>query len=291
MAPGPLQGLKVISETGQTFDIFQGDFNLQHIDGVGLPPVERRFQRAPLGHGATDKGFRILPRNMTLTLTIRSDNLPHSDSLRDRLSYIFSPTNDFLTLEMTRDDFGVRRIDCYVVGEVDYPQSQRVGSGQTVVLNLMAADPFFYYPTQQVYPQNLINGAKNFDILCNDFSWDDWPIIYVGGPIDAGLSIYHTPGGEIISFDEAVPAGESFRIDLRPGQKTVRRVSDNANRMSYLDPNSLVAFSTMRLLCLKNALAVDNAWPNLYNRWTFTAAGTTGASYASIYYYKRYVSL
>jgi Phage tail protein len=293
MAPGPLQGLSVIAESGEEFDIFRGSINLLHLDGVGLPPIERRLVRSPLMHGAKDKGFRLLPRSMTLTVSLRADSLGQSDGLRDHLAYIFAPTNSLLTLKATRDDFTVRYIDCFVRDEIDFPQSQRIGTGQTVVIPLTAPDPVWYDTTVQTVTQVLTNGgANNFQCVVTGMSWDDWPVINITGPLNTGLSIVHTPANETISLDDAIPGGETISIDLRPAYKTVRRVSDNANKFSYINPNSLPAFSQFRIMSPKNMKVADPVWTNNYNNIAFSGvAGATGATSATISWYKRYISL
>ncbi|KXK51958.1 MAG: hypothetical protein UZ13_01514 [Chloroflexi bacterium OLB13] len=288
--PGPLKNLNVITEDGQIHSLMGTALHFVYLDGAGMAPIRRILEKAPLQHGASDRGFRLDPRSMILHLYIEGTDERHADGLRDRIAYLFGPTNSPLQLRATRDDGAVRQIDCYVDGEVDFPMSQRVGNGQPVVIPLLAPDPIWYDPVQQVTEHTITNGTTQKFVSVSGLTWDDWPVIDLTGPMDAGFLLQHTPGDEVLVFSQAIPSGETFRLDLRPGYKSIQRTSDNANRMSFIDPNYLHAFADMRILAEKTTRATHPLFTNT-NVFTFDAAGTSGASKATIYWYKRYLSL
>lgn len=288
--PGPLQGVHIITEDDVEVPLMGTEIHFVFLDGAGIPAVRRILEKSPLQHGASDRGFRLEPRRMTLQLFLDGANPAQTDSLRDRIAYLFAPTNSALRLKATRDDGQVRQIDCYVDGAIEFAQSTRIGAGQPVTIPLIAPDPTWYEPTQIISTKTLTDGVSTLDLTIAGMTWDDWPIIDITGPLDAGFILQHTPGDELLQFSSAIPNGETFRIDLRPGQKTVLRTSDNANRMSYLNPLTISAFSEMRILGEKATRATNAFWSTT-NTFTFNAAGTSGASKVDVRWYRRYLSL
>lgn len=288
--PGPLKNLELITEDGIVNPIMGTSLRFVHLDGVGLPHVRRILEKAPLQHGATDRGFRLEPRKMILHLYLEGTDTRHADELRDRIAQLFGPTDAATTLQITRDDGAIRRIDCHVDGEVDFPTSRREGRGQPVVIPLVAPDPTWYETTQQVTNHTIPNGNSSLDITATGATWEDWPVIDLTGPLDDNFGFQHVNSNAWIFFSGAIPNGETFRLDLRPGYKTIRRTSDNANRMSYIYPDYLTGFSEFRIMHPKLAAATD---PNLggANRFFFQAAGTSSASAATFYWYRRFISL
>src|SRR5690606_29449322 len=102
-------------------------------------------------HGDTDIGMRLDPRTITLSLNFYATSGSVLDGYRDKLRTIFSPTDSYpVSLRLTRDDGEVRQIDCYTIGMADVPLSyvERPGLMHRAVIQLRAADPLFYDPTQ-----------------------------------------------------------------------------------------------------------------------------------------------
>lgn len=284
-----LKKMIINTEDGRSHTLFGNTSAIRHIflDGAGLPPVRRILERLPLSHGVIDRGYRIAERRMTLQLYLDGQSEFETARLRDLIADIFAPTNSPITLQCTRHDDQVREIDCFLDGQIDFPQSQAIGAGLPVTVPLVAPDPGWREATQLVTGIALTNGTTQLNISLLTATWDDWPILDITGPVDAGFVIVHEPGEEILEFSSAIPSGETFRIDLRAGYKTVRRTSDQANRMHFVNPASISAFSQMRMLSVKNLRVFG--WP--FNRFSFIAAGTSGSSLAAMRYYRRYLSL
>ena len=285
-----LQTLQVITEDGGAYNLYSGQnpADMMFLDGAGMATVRRISQRIPLENGVIDKGFRLEPRKMTLGLLLRQETEALTDIMRDRLAYIFGPTNSPLQLRATRLDGTVRQIDCFVDGTMDFPQSERMGASHKVLVPLYAPDPTWYDPTQVVSTTSLTTLPVSSSLfLSAGVTADDWPIFKVTGPV-TDLLITHQPFGDAISFSGAtIPAGETWVIDLRPGHKTVYRQSDNANRLYAVFVTYVVFLSTMRIFSQKLAASLGLNG----NYFSMTGEGTSAASSIQILFYKRYLSL
>ena len=290
-----MKDLVIIAANGDTYSLYgtSGSIHPVFLDGVGMPVINRALEKSPLQHGASDRGFRLDVRQMILQIHLENEAEPETDATRDFITNVFAPTNEPLKLRVTRDDDAVRQIDCFVTGLVDYPQSIRKGAGQPITIPLVAPDPIFYDPTEQESTGSITSGTLDITINLDGYTWDEWPIIEVTGPI-TDLTIIHSvqPGGptvEEITLDGEIPSGETWTFDLRPGVKTLRRNSDSANRMSFVDPDTVSAFATMRILSTKTATTYDPG--TVSNRFRFQGTSTDANSAASITWYKRYLSL
>lgn len=285
-----LQTLQVITEDGGAYNLYSGQnpADMMFLDGAGMATVRRISQRTPLQNGVVDRGLRLEPRKMTLGLFVRQETEPLADVMRDRLAYIFGPTNTALQLRATRLDGTQRQIDCFVDGTMDFPQSGRMGASQKVLVPLYAPDPTWYDPTRQAVTQSLSSlPLTGTQIPAAGISADDWPVIEVTGPI-TDMKISHSPVGDNIDLTGAtIPGGETWVFDLRPGYKTIVRQSDNANRIQYLVVGSIRYFGTLRILNQK----LTAAYGQTFNRFSVTGSGTTGASSITTRYYKRYLNL
>lgn len=285
-----LKALNLIAEDGNSYALYSGQnpADLIALDGAGVATVRRITQRTPLQNGVTDRGFRLEPRKMTLALYIAQNTEIEADAARDDLTYIFGPTITPLKLLATRLDNTQRQIDCFLDGTLDFPQSERLGPSQKVIVPLIAPDPTWYDPTQVSSTTSLAAlpvTTANYSTV--GFTADDWPVFQITGPV-TNLVITHAPVSDAIDFTgTTIPGGETWTVDLRPGYKTVYRNSDSANRLYAVATSSVRYFGTMRMLNQKLAASYGVA----YNRFTLTGSGTTDASSFTVKYYKRYLSL
>ena len=294
--PGPLKGLSIITEDNIEHPLMGTSIHPVFLDGTGIIPVRRLLEKAPFQQGMSDRGFRQGVRRMTLQLMLEGSNEVHADSLRDQVAALFVPTNSPIKLRAIRDDLTVRQIDCYVDGEIDFPQSTRQGAGQLVTVPLVAPNPAWYFATQQVTTSLLTEGTDiDLDISVAGLTADDWPVINITGPAAIGLTIRHYPGyaagytNHDFTLITAIAALETIAFDLRPGYKSARN-QNFSNRMSYINPLFLGSFSEMRLMSEHTTRATDAAWTTT-NRFRFNATGVDGNTRATIAYYKRYASL
>jgi len=277
-----------VAEDGITYNLYSGKnpADLMFLDGAGMAEVRRISQRLPLQNGVTDKGYRLEPRKMTLALFVNKDTELDADLMRDKLAYIFGPTITPLQLKATRLDGTVRAIDCFVDGQMDFPQSDRLGASQKILVPLYAPDPTWYDPTRQSVTTNLSSGTGAFSVSAVGLTADDWPVFEVTGPI-TNLRILHSPVGDELQITGAIPSGETWEFDLRPSYKTLKRMSDGANRLNYLVSGTIRYLSTLRLLGDK----LTRSYGPTQNGFNVTGTSTTGASQIVMRYYKRYLSL
>lgn len=283
-----LTNLQVVAEDGIAYNLYSGanPADLLHLDGAGMAEVRRINQRLPLQNGVVDKGFRLEPRKMTLGLFVSKQTELDADLMRDKLAYIFGPTITALQLKATRLDGTVRAIDCFVDGAVYFPQSDRLGASQKIIVPLYAPDPTFYDPTRQSQTANLSTGTGAITIPSAGLTADDWPVFEVTGPITS-LRILHFPVGDELQITGTIPSGETWEFDLRPSYKTVKRMSDGANRLNFLVTGTVRYMSTLRILGEK----LTRSYIQTANSFTVTGTSTTGASQIVLRYYKRYLSL
>lgn len=284
-----LSALQVVAEDGITYNLYSGQnpADMMFLDGAGMATVRRINQRTPLQNGVVDKGYRLEPRKMTLSLFVAQPSEINADTARDKLAYIFGPTITALQLKATKLDGTVRAIDCFVDGTMDFPQSDRVGASQKVLVPLYAPDPTWYDPTRQSATANLSTGTGTITVPSAGLTADDWPVFEVTGPITS-LRIYHSqPTQDELDIVGTIPGGETWEFDLRPTYKTLRRMSDSANRLNYLSTSTIRYYSTLRMV--NDKLVKSYGYTN--NNFTVTGTGTTGASQIVMRYYKRYLNL
>lgn len=135
-----------------TYSLSDGDpFRLESAQGLAMPSVRRLTERGPRQDGDTDLGYRLEPRTITLALNFYADTYAALDGHRDTLATIFKPARGYdIKLRVTRDDGAVRQIDCHTVGPVDVRlvREERPGKLHRAVVQLRAADPTWYDPTQ-----------------------------------------------------------------------------------------------------------------------------------------------
>jgi len=291
-ATDPIQNLQVIAEDGVTYQMFGGaPARFVSLDGTGVPPVRRILQKIPLEHGVVDKGFRIEHRPMILTLFLEAETTAQGDAYREQLVNIFSGTDDPLSLLITKQGGAQRKIDCYLDGAIDYSMSNRLGASCLATIPLVALDPAFYDPTQRSVGGSLVSLPIQAVIYHAGCTADDWPIIDITGPITSA-SIQHLALNAIerVDVNGAIPAGETWRFDFRVGHKTVRRTSDDANRLSYITEATRSSFDTLRILSTKAVMAF-NPLATAYQQLFFDGSGNTADTFVAIYWYRRYLSL
>lgn len=286
-----LQKLEVIDETSATWLLWGGaPFHFVNLDGAGDPPIRRISRGSPLQHGVSDRGFRLQPRTMTLSLYMRGETERETDAYREKLAYIFGPTNRPLQLKATKLDGTVRQIDCYVDGTLDFPMSKRLGTGQLVEIPLLAQDPVWYNPTKQSQTLTTFTSNVQKNVIVNSLgvTWIDWPVFYLTGPANTAIIISGATTG-VIRVGTPIPAGETFVLDLR--QRIVYRQSDGANRMSYLDKTTLTSFATFSMYPEKSLRTLFPGVSNTIYTMAVAFNSPTTATTFKIEWYDRYTNL
>lgn len=285
-----LNNLQVIAEDGVTYGIYNKTDYAQMVllDGSDMAPVRRTLQQVTLANGAIDRGFRIDSRQMVLNLYLEAATEAALELMIDALINIFAPTDTALKLRATRLDGTQRQIDCFLDGKLDTSQSKRIGMGQPVIVPLIAPDPIWYDPTQQSATVSLSSGSGTINIPAT-MTWEDFPVIQATGPL-SGFYMWMN-STYYLEFTTPIPASETFIIDLRPGYKTVKRSSDGASRISYMNPAYLTNFNLFRLFPLKMCKMLNPAATQNVMLFGSPGGGNTSASSVTVTWYKRYLSL
>lgn len=136
-----------------TYDISNGNpFSFDKAEGMGGASVRTIEERGPFQDGATHLDYRLEPRTITLSLLVQGTAASTLDGHRDTLTQIFKPVRGVpITLKLTRDDGKVRQIDTQRTGPSDIPlvPINRPGNLHRAVVQLRAADPVWYDPTEK----------------------------------------------------------------------------------------------------------------------------------------------
>lgn len=107
-------------------------FTFEALDGLAGGGVTRHEQSGPLQSGATDVGYRLQPRVITLRLVFSAVDDATLDGYRDDLMAAFSPQGDISTfLSVQRDDGEIRTLTCHRMGDVDIALAPELRPGHT----------------------------------------------------------------------------------------------------------------------------------------------------------------
>jgi len=286
----------IAPDTGATtYDIYDDAARLITLDGRGIPNTSRRLRTSPGIDGALDKGYILGPRRMDLRIFYSESTPALADAKRDELYEIFRPFDKPFTLKVTRDDGAVRQIECHLEGIFDVPDSELFGqNAQVISTRLIAPDPIWYDPTQQIVDFALSGASTGTQgDLSSDYegNWFEKPVVRVYGAIDdplfrLNIQNYTTESGSSISYTvqtisgtQTITDGDYWEYDLQAGQVTVKQ-NGSTDKMSSINPTS--------------DLAEFRIWPedlytnSVYMSWT----GTPGANAKLQYrFYNRYIGI
>lgn len=289
---------------GISYSLSDGTYaNWISTTGVGLPAISRITEQGVAQHGRTDRGYSIDQRSLFLPLLLRSSTLAGVDTMRDNLSMILSPFTDAaIKLRVTRDDGTVRQIDCFTHEMIDMPHTptqDRIGTSQMVVVQLAAADPFWYDPT--IYHATLRTDERGVDVevdvpLLLDTSGaletattiqylgtaPDYPTIYITGPV-TDLTITNDTTGDVLDWTgTTIAAGTTRTVTLAYGAKTIVD-ANGANKIAELDETN----SDLTSWHLEPRPAAVNG----DNDISVTGSSATDATEIRIEYYRRYLQM
>jgi len=287
--------IQVIDEAGTTHTLSGGTTtNFVQMTGVGVPSVQRNIEPALNTNVHQDRGFRLEPRRIDLTLYISESTASAAEATLDTVASIFEPTQNPLNLKITREDAAVRQIDVYLDGQIDYPVSiydRLDGSVQKITVPLVAPDPIFYDPAQVTETVDLSSGSGNATISASGLTWYDYPVIEIDGPITSlGINPSAFSAANLSFFGNTIASGRTYTIDLRPGFKTI---SDDlsTNKLSELQVSSRNNLHGMLRVHSEKFLSAYGSGAPSSTVISFSGSSTTGATEARVLYYKRYLSL
>lgn len=275
--------LQLIVTGDTTYSLDDGSIaRLIAYDGWGAAPLHRIIDRGSLQHGGTDRGYRLDPRIGTLVFQLESKTLSDMYNKRSSLLKRFQTSND-LALKWTLDNGDVRQIDVHYYGEMSMPWVADEYASQRLAIQLLAPDPNFYDPTQQVhnfsynFATGSVNSTENVTYLGTFLSY---PIVKMTGPLTNPVLTNELTGDKLDFTGTTISGGTYYLIDCSYGAKTV---VDNlgANKIDKLtDDSDLATFSL-----------IPGPTGSKLNTIRLFASSTTGSSDVEFTYYRRYWGL
>jgi hypothetical protein len=242
---------------------------LEDYSGFGLLPVEMHTERGPFEDGEIFVGFVYRPRIVNLGLRLYQDTRSLLFDEHQTLLNAFNPSRGAGKLKKVLPDGTERRLDCRVVGGLDFNRDQMVGpAAQGVVIQLKAYSPFWYDPSQKSQSGDF-NGATPVDVVCNNAGdVPVFPVITLEPTCQDPVITNVTTGKSITFSGYTIPGGKTVTIDCTLGNKTVKE--NGTNVIGYVTSTS-VLFSlakgnnTVRFVATAgNSGAFSISWYNQY---------------------------
>jgi len=199
----------------------------------------------PTGEGAfgSTKNYRAA-RALRFEGVLEGNDLATQQGFEDAFAAIQADGVPFpLSVE---NDLGTRSLlSVTLVGEAEIiPDPDFLGA--TVTARFLAYDPVKYGP-EVPYSTGLASGGGGLEYnlgspsgalyygalgnlgrvtVTNAGTADVWPVVIVGGILDAGFYLQCLETGQIVRYDRVVPAGSTVTLDFRTGEVLVDGVSD-----------------------------------------------------------------
>lgn len=262
----------------------------------GMAPSHRITQRGPFQDGDTDVDFRLDPRVLSIPFVAPANDADESFAVRNALLQVFKPGNDTWQLQVTYSGVQTRVIDVKSVGGLTMDTDAKDFTVRGVI-QLRAADPVwadryvtvvnltasvFGTPTPypKPYPVPYGAGSVNNIVSINYVgSWVSYPTIQCIGPA-TDLTIVDGLGNLIV-FDDIIPTGQTWTINLSYGAKTV--IDQNGvNQFAALNINSDI---------VNWGIFPDPAVLNGVNTISVSATDTTTDTKVSLFYSSRYIGV
>lgn len=232
---------------GHALILNDGDpYKLESMDDGGPAPVVRFEQNSPDQHGATDLGYRLQPRTLTLRVLFRDGSDVIHGALtdnRDVLFGVFAPVQSVIKLRIQRDDGTHRILECQTVSiDIDVLPEHYPARLNRATITMRAANPFWRTVTAgsascagtaQWWTGNGAIGTANVMEYGNNprqgQPWTyqgtitgAWSILFRSGSVAPGsaIAIYHAGTGDInagTASKDARIAGGSTHFYFAPG--------------------------------------------------------------------------
>ncbi len=284
---------------GVEYPLDTGEYYHQGNAGFGMAPVERFESQGPLQHGATDEGYRLIPRNIQLLLAISGETWEQFYTKRSEILRLFKPSTRTGSLRWVVGSL-TRQIDCHYVDGMTFPTEDRIGLVQKIGFILRCPDPTWYDPVAKSYsftmseigagtpvptpvptPVGASSIAESLAISYTGTAISYPHVIRINGPI-VNPVITNQSTGELLDLTGiALGTGQYIQFDLRYGYKTV--VDHNGlNRISDLtDESDLSTFAMQPAPDVANGI----------NTLAVTGSGTNDLTRIDIIYYDRFIGI
>lgn len=271
---------QIVSAGGSVLDL--SDYaDRVALAGSGMPEIGQQIDSHQDQQGATVRGFSLSPRRMNLTLTFAPSSDALADGKRDDLYGLFQPTQKEIRLRVTRDDGAQREIYCHVDGEIDMPESRRVGTLHMFTVPLLAPDPIWH---RAIFGSSVTATALNTWATADlsDSSWRVYPNIIMTGPINSGVASFQNAGVDV-EFED-LTAGQTVTIKLAPRATPVVQWSGGGTNV--FDTSKLKSsFFDLHRIHLRRSDSGGN------DAVKFNGTGTSGATQLYVSYQWAYLGL
>lgn len=269
-------------------------------EGLGVVDTEALTERGPLQHGDSDVDFRLDPRIVNLVLQAPRNAAYNYRELRRLINRLFTPSNVVIVLLLTFDDGVQYALDTRAL-KVDMPSDLEKGQLLKAGVQLRAANPLFYNPTQQATTFGLTGGGAAFTVptpvptfigtsiidqtLVIDYEGDfkTFPTIEIYGPCSDPVLTNTTTGDKLDFTGITINGGEYYTIELRYGRKFVYKDGDTSDvRTGELTTDSDLATF---------AIESDPTVPDGLNSLQFTATGVNASTQVYVRFYENFTGV
>lgn len=228
--------------------------------GLGMAPVQRDEQQGPQQHGASNRGFRLLPRQFSLIFGMRGETLGELEERRAELLDLLAPTNTPATCRWELESGAVRQIDAYYASDLAYPSSDRLGFYQRVGVSFRALDPTFYDPTGTTASFGIAASASSFAVplavpwnigsssisqaasIIYPGNWRASPLVTIVGPLTNPIVRNLTTGEKLDFTGTTIAAGDRYVVDTRYSVATVTDAAGVDRTANLSDDSHLTTF-------------------------------------------------
>lgn len=265
-------------------------------DGMGFPPLERQTDRGPLQHGVTDRGYRLDPRNILLSIAIIGNSFQDFHAKRTALISMFQPRTSPGFLRWTLGSM-VRQIDGHVIEGLYFNQEDRNFLTQRASVAIECADPVWYDPvavsesfalgggadTDEV-PSEVpsVVGASTLNItraITYPGNWLSYPRIIIHGPITDAVITHEQTGYKLDFTGITISSGEYYEIDLEENSIVDQ---DGVNKIADLSTDSdLAEFAILPAPDVSGGI----------NTFSITGTSVDASTDIEIIFYKRYLGI
>lgn len=227
------------------------------LGGIAMPPVRHVVQRGPRQQGDTLLDVLLEPRVVTVGILEKQATRGAWWSARRDLLNMLKRFDDLklrLVIDDTSESFdlpvayeaGAENLDAFGISDYRavlrlraHDPVWRATSTSTLVVGVAALGDAGILPW--TFPITLGVSFINANIpLVYGGTWRAYPQIDIRGPI-TNPTITNNATSETLKIETTIDDGDTVRVDLAAGVKTVENITDDANWMQYLSDDSDLA--------------------------------------------------
>lgn len=222
----------------------------------GAPPTDFQTRRGYKQDGATEVGYTLAPRNISLNIhqVGACDRQAYWDNRLALHEFLRPNRNGPITMTLVTPNGDMRSLVIRAEPGFIFPPVNTNNWDITEDLDFVAFDPIWFASaatevsltaetqTQLIFPITfpIVFGTTDrwltTGTITYDGTWRSYPTITLTGPYTR-VQIKNITTGAIINLNTAIVVGETRIITLTPGAQTITDASGN-NRFSELGPGS-----------------------------------------------------